>query len=123
MCGLGGLYELQMCTRTSSEDFSPLPSRAGDPCVFLPRGNQLTGPSSPKWYSETSPLGEYLAQIRDQVPCALSGGREVAVGSRVEGGLLCGMRCGIPQGEAPSEWMGWRWSLPSPSKWSHMLGG
>lgn len=34
-------------------------SRAMTPCVFsLPRRCQLTGPSSPKQYSETSPLGE-----------------------------------------------------------------
>lgn len=34
-------------------------ARASDPCVFsLSRGEQLTGPPSPKQYSETSPLSE-----------------------------------------------------------------
>lgn len=33
-------------------------TRARDSCVFFLRRDQLTGPPSPKQYSEASPLGE-----------------------------------------------------------------
>lgn len=101
--------KLEIQKRNTETLRAPTPFRAGDPSVFSPRGRQLTGPSSLERYSETSPSVSDLARMDAQVPRALQGWRQGAVGSRVGVSPQLGDEVQHPQEQA-----GQRQSLSRP---------